>query len=312
MVDADDVKAAARRAHALEPPIKAAGSHVIPVVDRVAPELAVPAEAIGRTTGHDARTAGAGELEVFRMRPDVGGIERGVARQIADDADAAVVGVFAQPLPLVVEAVLQEAVEADVGFEQGAVTLDRGGLVRTDVGGPFGPRAAAEVGLHGHKERVFREPRGLLLHIFIKIRGHGLQKARERAAQHGQAGLIEEGIVDVRGVLTPALPVQLLLRQPTGGDELIRVDEVGIARKRGKRLIGRIAIARRTDREDLPIGLPGFFEKVDKVISGLAEVAHAVWRGERGNVQQNAAASVHHKKSLAILRCSGRSRARKG
>ena len=105
----------------------------------------------------------------------------------------------------------------------------------------------------------------------------------------------------MRRVLAPALPVQLLLRQPSGGDELIRVDEVGIARKGRKRLIGRIAVARRADRQDLPIGLPGLFQEIDKVKRSLAKVAHAVGRGEGGDVQQNAAVSVHHKKSLAIL-----------
>ena len=191
--------------------------------------------------------------------------------------------------------------ELDVGFQLPAPVFDCRGLMRADIVRPLRPWPVAEMRLQRHEQRILREPCGLLLHIFVKIRRCAPQKARKCAPQHGQTDLIEQGIVDVRRVLAPALPVQLLLRQPPGGDELIRVDEVGIARKGRKRLIGRIAVARRADRQDLPIGLPGLFQEIDKVKRSLAEVAHAVGRGERGDVQQNAAASVHHKKSLAIL-----------
>ena len=97
----------------------------------------------------------------------------------------------------------------------------------------------------------------------------------------------------MRRVLAPALPVQLLLRQPSGGDELIRVDEVGIARKGRKRLIGRIAVARRADRENLPIALVCFFQKINERIRFPAQIADAIGRREGGNMHQDAAASFH-------------------
>lgn len=125
------------------------------------------------------------------------------------------------------------------------------GLMRADIVGPLRPWPVAEMRLQRHEQRILREPCGLLLHIFVKIRRCAPQKARKwRAAAWAdgshRAGHSRRAQGSRPSSARPAPPASA-----TGGDELIRVDEVGIARKGRKRLIGRIAVARRADRQDL-------------------------------------------------------------
>ena len=83
--------------------------------------------------------------------------------------------------------------------------------------------------------------------------------------QHMQALVIHGGEIHLVFPAAPADAIELLLLQPSVLNELIEVDEVRIAREGGEGLIRRISVAGRVDRQDLPVGLPGFFEKINKV-----------------------------------------------
>lgn len=112
VVDANDVAERKQRAHALYPPVVALLLVHRPGVERVAPELPVAAEVIGRDAGDGARAARGVEVEEFLVRPDVGAVRRHEDRHVADDVDAARIGVGLQRLPLAEEAPLAEAPEA--------------------------------------------------------------------------------------------------------------------------------------------------------------------------------------------------------
>ena len=73
----------------------------------------------------------------------------------------------------------------------------------------------------------------------------------------------------------------------------IQTDEIRIARKGGKALIGAVAVAGHAQRQDLPVGLPGFLEPVHKVVCFLREAADAVRGRQTADGQQNACTSLH-------------------
>ena len=71
----------------------------------------------------------------------------------------------------------------------------------------------------------------------------------------------------------------------------VQIDEVRVACKGGAGLVGGIAESGGSQRQDLPIALTGFFQKIDEFIGLFAHGAHAVLAGQAGDVHQNTAAS---------------------
>lgn len=140
MVDADDVEALPCCAQASHPPGEAVLFHVRPVIDGIAPILSIGVEAVRRAARDDARTAGAGQLEVLRVRPDVGGIQRNIDGDIADDQHAVFMGILPQPLPLRMEAELQEPLKIKLVVQQLTVVRHGLRLVHPDIERPLGPR----------------------------------------------------------------------------------------------------------------------------------------------------------------------------
>ncbi len=98
VVDPEAVVEGGAAAQALDPPALAVARHRIPVVGRVAPQLAVGRERVRRHAGHEV---GPEEVRVGRH---VGGVGGHVEGDVAHDADAAVGRVGAQGAPLAVEA----------------------------------------------------------------------------------------------------------------------------------------------------------------------------------------------------------------
>ena len=166
-------------------------------------------------------------------------------------------------------------------------------LVQTDVERPLRPRAVVVIALDGHEPRVLAQPPALLLHIRLKIRRRVMPEVAEGRMQQAGAVLVHPAEIDLIGPLAPAVLRKLLLRQPSLFHQIIRVDEIGVPGKGGKRLIRRVAVARRADREDLPIALVCFFQKINERIRFPAQIADAIGRREGGNMHQDAAASFH-------------------
>ena len=98
VVDAGEVVEVERAPQPLDPPAVAAPLQRRPVVERVAPQLALVGERVGRRAGD-----GAG-LEQLGVGPVVGAAGRDVDRDVADQLHAAVERVAAQRRPLAVEA----------------------------------------------------------------------------------------------------------------------------------------------------------------------------------------------------------------
>jgi hypothetical protein len=113
MIDSHDIAELHRLSHPLDPPAIALGGVCRPAVERIAPALSGGTEVVRRYAGHDAGTTVGIEIEQRGIRPHVGAVRGDEDRQVADDVDAAGVGVVLQRRPLLVKAPLAELPETD-------------------------------------------------------------------------------------------------------------------------------------------------------------------------------------------------------
>ena len=83
----------------------------------------------------------------------------------------------------------------------------------------------------------------------------------------------DAGEVDVAG--WEGLAVRLGLSEQAILDQPFEADEHRIARKRGKTLVRRVAVARRPERQHLPQALAGGREKLDELEGAGPEIPDA-------------------------------------
>src|SRR5690606_9992583 len=103
MIDPRNIEKLQIELDPLFPPIKTVGTHPLPIVRRISPELAGFAEIIGRHTGDEFRFAVRFELKKIAVAPNVRRIESDVDRNVADDGDAFFPGKIMQLFPLLKE-----------------------------------------------------------------------------------------------------------------------------------------------------------------------------------------------------------------
>ena len=118
-----------------------------------------------------------------------------------------------------------------------------------------------------------------------------MRAAGEGKLQYGKALFIQTGIVDVVFALLPAHIVKFFLRKQSFLTEEIKIDEIRVSREGGKTLIRAVAIAGRSQRENLPVFLSGVLEKINELIGSLAEGSDSIGRGETGYRHENACAA---------------------
>ena len=114
-----------------------------------------------------------------------------------------------------------------------------------------------------------------------------------RQPQQTAALGIQAAVVDVICLAAEVCLFALVGSQHPFLHQCIQTDEIRIARKGGKALIGAVAVAGNTQRQDLPVGLPGFLEPVHKVVCFLRKAADAVRGRQTADGQQNACTSLH-------------------
>ena len=265
MIDPHHIEEIEAAAHPRDPPAVARLFMIIPVIDRIAPELTGRREAVRRAARDLLRLALLIELEQLRMLREIHGIARYIDRDIADDGDALLVRVSPQALPLPVKLVLREAVE----------------ILRI-------------VRLCSHELRVRRQPvhrvpdeltiRLLLLRVGrnIALPARPLLETPEGLQEQRETPEIQLLIADLRGIRAEIHRVTLLPRQQLLIDQRLQIDEIRIAREGREALIRRIAIARRPDRKHLPVGLPALREEIHEAVGLLSECSDAVgtWKSE--------------------------------
>ena len=214
------------------PPFIAAFLVVIPVINRVAPKLAVNGKGIRRAACNTAGTALFVKIEKFRVCPDVAAVVRNVDGKVADDFYAALVGVIFKIMPLAVEFILEELPEADFPFVFVGESFEKVGFAVAVNVYPFAP-ALAVVGIFkGHEKSVFVKP---ALFFFAKSFESGDIALRHEIfvclAKNGIAVFVNMGIIDVSRFGAPAKVFKILFFEIAVDVQKIKVDEIGVARK---------------------------------------------------------------------------------
>ena len=133
VVDANDVEQPRGRCDALLPPGVIRLAHMLPVIERVAPQLAVGREIVGRAACYAGRQPGLVQLEQGRVRPHVAGVIGYIDRQIADDLQPKRVYIAAQRVPLAEEEILQIDKEVHVVAEPDGIGLGRTRTAQADL-----------------------------------------------------------------------------------------------------------------------------------------------------------------------------------
>ena len=288
VVDADDIVKLFAPLHARNPPGIAGLLVVLPVVDGIAPALAVDGESIGRAARDIDWSPVRVHLEEVGIGPDVRTIFRHIDGDVTDDGNALLVRVLLQGLPLPLELELEELVEADfagIGFLGPGIGLL---LPKPDVVIPGLEGSPAVRVLQGHEEGVVLDPVLVLLHELPEVLVL-LDSALQIGLPQNRIAIPVQGPV-VNGVRAgpEVRPRDVGLLQPAVFNQLVQVDEIRIPRIAGKTLVGRIPVGRRPQRKNLPQALAGLRQEVHEIIGLLRKAADPVLRRQRKHRHQNA------------------------
>ena len=276
-----------------DPPLIAGCAVRLPAVERVAPELAGGRKSIRGNARHRRGNVVLVQLEQTRVCPCVRRIQRHIDGDIADDADALAVGVGLQPAPLLVELELEIFVVLHLKIQLPAVIVHGGLPAQTDILGPLDPRLALKAALHRHEQGKIVQPP--LVFFAEGCKRFVVADVAAGVGQPQQAAPlgIQAAVVDIICLAAKARLFALGGSQHPFLHQCVQADEIGVARKGGKALVRAVAVACHTQRQDLPVGLPGLLEPVHKVVCFLRKAADAVRGRQTADGQQNACTSLH-------------------
>ena len=269
MIDADHIIKFIIALDPADPPGKITFFLGRPVIDGIAPELTGRGKRIRRTAGNNGRRQVFIHQEGFGVCPDIRRIERRVKWQVADDPNALLSRVSMQLVPLLIKLELTELIGRDLGCKTLLRLRERlfTALLQRLV--PLKERLPALFVLDRHEQCVVLEPETLFSAVVLKalfLVQALFQKALMCLFQERKTVLIELAVIHPKLIAPEIGGVQFVPgKQPFLG-ECLQTDKVRIARERGERLIRGITEARRPDRQDLPVALTRYRQKIDKSI----------------------------------------------
>ena len=278
VVDAEDVAELHAALKSLDPPFIVVPLQIRPVVNRVAPELAVRGEGIGRAARHGRRDVLLVEEVHLRLAPGVRAVVGGVEGDVADNLHAVVICILVKLLPLLIEFILHETLQTDRVGILFPCLLDCFRLLGLQLFRPAFPAAAAVGFLDGHEQGEAVQPVIVLLAeglVFRLLRG---VKTLVGNLEGLVPGVVNGAVVDGGRVGAEVHLVQLLLLYEAFLAEGLKVDEIGIPGKCREALVGGVAVAGRSERKHLPVGLAGIPQEINKFIGFLGEAADPVLR----------------------------------
>ncbi len=302
VVDADDVEQFGGPFHPANPPAKAVLLHGGPVVQGVAPELAVLGKVVRRHPRHLGGTPLPVQKELRPLAPHVGGVQGNVDGQIADEPQAQAVDIGLQGRPLGEKPVLDAGLEGHFLRQlhppavHGLPLVAAEALVR-----PVKPGQAAEMPLHRPVQRVLPHPGILLregpggLRRLAADPGKGL-------AQQGLPALFQSAVVDFIPRRDPG-GGELLLRQEAVLRQKVQVDEQRISGEGGFAGVGGVPAPGGTHGQNLPPGLPGVLKKVGKGPGLRPQGTDAIFRRQGKNRQEYACGTLHKIKPPMLIVC---------
>ena len=213
---------------------------VVPVIERIAPELAGLGEIIRRHSGHDGRITFVGQAEELGVCPHFGAVQRYEDRDVADDADVACIRVRLYAVPLNVEQVLQKAIVVDLVLmcaEQGCF------LMRSRVSELGRPLQEAHAVLHilaDHEESIVVQPVLLAFAEFFELhfQDEVFTLLKVLVGTVEDHVFVVQDVTVIHGVVREVRKrLQVLLQKKTLRQQYLRTDEQRLSGKCGKTLV---------------------------------------------------------------------------
>ena len=284
MVDAHDVDEFVERLKTAQPPRVSRVGEFFPVVQRIAPQLALGREIIRRNTGDISRETLGVELKQIPVTPHIDRIVRHKDGDVAHDADVAGIGHRLEGAPLTSEDELREFAQLDVG---GVLLVGFGHGRRFAVAQTFGPlRPERPFGLffleRVEKRKIVKPARvrgteRFKLSPYLAVKGAvGGQKAVEDEAQFAYFVLPRQTEVGAVPALGTRLVRKVLRRQQTDvrRAQVVQIDEARIARHRARRVVRTSAVVGRHQGQHLPDRLTRISQKLNKSPRGSPKGAN--------------------------------------
>ncbi len=306
VVDAHQVGQLRRGAHAIDPPAVSGCVMILPVVQGIAPELALVTEIIRRYPGDVARPPVFVELQDLAIRPCVGAVQRDVDRHVAEQAHAALTRVFAQCRPLAMEHALDN-LDVFYLFLDGLLEIRQCTRVASRVfRPPFRPGLLAVEGLEDAEQGVVVQPPRVVRRAKGPVNGSQLRPRRFAEALGRKPQ--QSGLHGYQGTVVHEFPRQRCqfgdfgLREKSELDEIPCVYQQLVPGKRRERLVRRVAECGRSRRQELPHREPHVTHAVDKIACTTADFADTVRARQGRNVQAHAGRML----ARFFVSCAGR------
>ena len=278
--------------HPADPPAETVRLHGAPVVERIAPELAVGGEVVRRHPCHLGGSPCPVQQKLFPLAPDVGAVQGDVDGQITDQLHAPGVHIRLERRPLGVEPVLHGGVEGHVLRQYRPPVLQRRclmapqGLVRPEI-----PGGVLEMGLGRLIQSVFFHP-GIPVRKVPGRLGPLPAEAGKCLAQQAVSALVHSSVLHRLSLRRPGR-LQLRLGQQSLRRQGLQVDEQRVARKGGDAGVGGVPRAGGAHRQNLPPGLPGGLQEVRKRPGLAAQRTDAVGSRQGKNRHEDTGCTLH-------------------
>ncbi len=285
MVDAHNVIAAEGHADTVHPPAVAVGFHGVPIVEGIAPELAVFGEIIRRDACYFLGGEGFGvDEEEGEVAPQVAAVPCHVDGHIANDGHALFLGKGFDFLPLGEKYKLDELPKS--GFLCKLLPVG-GGIGVLGILAPFPPGPLPVGAFEGLVEGKVRQPflgcgKGFY-GLALRISQAG--KGQAQGFQAAGAGKLIVGSVGGAGIKAgPGLLLgeQALFYQAAG------VDIEPVTRKGAAAGVGGVHRVYRLEGEHLPIGEAHFGNALQKILGLFAKHADAIGAGKGRDIEEHA------------------------
>src|SRR5579872_945676 len=232
----------------------------IPAIQWISPQLASRAEVIRGHARKGCRTRMIVQTKQFLMGPNICAVMRNINRDVSHHPHSTAFAVIFKLLPLAEELVLSEFVYVDLRGQVFSPSVKNPLVSLSEFAPPLRPNRVLVEAFAGHKQRVILQPARIdAAKLFERrtLRRRGVRK-KALSAFLEQTQLDLDNASKLHMIVRQANPgLQILRRQESLLSQGLQIDEQWISRERGKKLIWRVSVARRSQWQHLPDLLSG-------------------------------------------------------
>ena len=239
------------------PPDKSCFFVIFPVIKWVSPKLAGSRKRIRRAAGYCCRRTLLIKLEKLRSSPGIRAVKSYINRNIADNTDSLIVGIFFQFRPLFCELILLKTDKLDLLCQFLLLLFHGLGHSSFQISRPLAPADASQTVLNSHIKGVIFQP--VLIFLCECFKPFIRHKPLEGLPEDLKSGKINLFIINKFCIIPKVTGVTFFSGEKLLFDQRLQVDKIWIPGKGGKGLIGRIPISCRSQRKDLPVLLSSCF-----------------------------------------------------